>query len=321
MDIDRKPITISVVTPSFNQAGFLAETIKSVIGQRGDFSIDYLVIDGGSDDGSVEIIRHHENLVNSHHPDIGCRAIRYRWLSEKDRGQTDALMKGFRLAEGEVLAYLNSDDTYLPGTLETVAAFFRDNPHAALLYGDAHYCDAAGEIIGRYPTEDFDFRKLAWFNFFCQPAVFFRNEAFEAVGGLDATLRYAMDYDLFVRIGKRFSCRYLPRYFANYRLHEASKTMRDDALFENYEEAVRLSLRHFGWAPLNRLYGSCYYHWLSRLPRPLHRLRIPIIGIAAICAVVRSLWLNRGLRREDLRMLNMANFRKIFRKRLEVLRG
>ena len=268
VNIIEKTNSISVVTPSYNQARFLSETIESVIGQQGDFSIDYLIIDGGSDDDSVEIIKRYESLLNDHLWDIKCREIQYRWISEKDRGQADALMKGFRLAKGEVLAYLNSDDTYLPGALETVAAFFRDNPGTALLYGDAHYCNTTGEIIGRYPTEDFDFNKLAWFNFFCQPATFFRKEAFDAVGGLDDTLRYAMDYDIFIKIGKRFPCRYLPQYFAKYRLHEASKTMRDDVLFENNEEAVRLAMKHFGWAPLNRVYGSCYYYCLSRTPKP-----------------------------------------------------
>jgi glycosyltransferase involved in cell wall biosynthesis len=321
MDIAGKTTTISVVTPSYNQARFLAETIESVIGQEGGFCIDYVIVDGGSQDNSVAIIERYENLLNDQRWDIKCRAIRYRWLSEKDRGQTDALAKGFRMGKGEILAWLNSDDTYLAGTLETVAAFFRDNPGTALLYGDAHYCDMAGEIIGRYPTEDFDFHKLAWFNFFCQPSTFVRHEVFDAVGGLDDTLQYAMDYDLFVKIGKRFPCRYIPQFFSKYRLHGTAKTVLDSVLFENYEEALRVARKHFGWAPLNRVYGSCYYYCLSRFPRLPRILRLPVISAALICALARSLWLNRGLRREDLRLLNLTNFRKIFKERMEILRG
>jgi hypothetical protein len=244
---------------------------------------------------------------------------RYRWISEKDRGQTDALIKGFGLAE-EILAWLNSDDTYARA-LQAAAAFFRENPGISLLYGDAHYSDTDGEIIGKYPTEDFNLGKLAYFNFICQPSTFFRKEAFEAVGGLDDSLHFAMDYDLFVRICKRFTCRYLPQFFSKYRLHEASKTVRDDILFENHEEALRLALKYFDWAPLNLVYGSCNYFCMARLPRFLTRFRFLVIGSALCCTLARSLWLNRGVRRKDLQLLNMANFRKLFKGRMEILTG
>jgi len=314
-------IVISIITPSYNQGEFLAETIESVIRQEGDFYLDYLIVDGGSNDGSVEIIKHYEHLLNERSLKVKCKGIRYRWLSEKDHGQADALMKVFRLAEGGILAWLNSDDTYMPGTLEAISSFFRENPDTALLYGDAHYCNTAGEIIGRYPTEEFDLKKLAYCNFICQPSTFFRKEAFEAVGGLDDSLHFAMDYDLFVKICKHFTCRYLPQFFSKYRLHEASKTVRDDVLFENHEEVLRLALKYFDWAPLNRVYGACNYYCLSRLPKSLARLRFLIMGTTLCCTLARSLWLNRGLRREDLKLLNSANLRKIFKERMEILRG
>jgi glycosyltransferase involved in cell wall biosynthesis len=316
-----KAMTISVVTPSYNQGRYLAETIESVLGQEGDFYLDYIIVDGGSDDDSVEIIMRYERLLSEGMLEAKCRGIRYRWISEKDRGQTDALIKGFRMAEGEILAWLNSDDTYLQGTLQTVAAFFRKNSGTALLYGDAHYCDSGGKIIGRYPTEDFVLRKLAYFNFICQPSTFFRREAFEAVGGLDDALHYAMDYDLFVRICKQFTCCHLPQFFSKYRLHEVSKTVRDDVLFENYEETLHVARKYFDWAPLNLVYGSCNYYCLTRLPGSLTRLRPLVTGVALLCTLPRSLWLNRGLRREDLKLLRPANLKKIFKERLEILLG
>jgi glycosyltransferase involved in cell wall biosynthesis len=312
---------VSIITPSYNQGDFLRQTIESVIGQAGDFYLDYLIIDGGSTDGSVEIIKHYARLLDEENWEIKCRGINCRWLSEKDRGQTHALMKGFRLAEGQILTWLNSDDVYLDGTLHTVAAFFRDNPATALLYGEAHYCNADGEIIGRYPTEAFNLGRLPYFNFFCQPSTFFRRETFEAVGGLDETLHYAMDYDLFVKIGKQFVCCYLPCFFSKYRLHEGSKTVLDDVLYENHEEVLRLALKHFGWAPLTRVYGSCSYYCRARLPGPLTRFRLFGITAALFCTLARSLWLNRGLRQEDLKLLSSENFRKIFKNRMEILRG
>src|SRR4030067_2319821 len=129
-------MVITIVTPSYNQGRYLAETIESVLGQEGDFYLDYVITDGGSTDGSVEIIRRYERLLNEGARTIQCRGVRYRWVSEKDRGQSDAIMKGFRMAEGEILAWVNSDDAYLKGALQTVCSFFLRNPLTALLFGE-----------------------------------------------------------------------------------------------------------------------------------------------------------------------------------------
>ena len=312
---------ISIVTPSFNQGGFLAETIESVISQSGDFVIDYLVIDGGSTDNSVDIIRNYHDALQQGEWPVNCRGITYRWLSEKDRGQTDALLKGFRMAEGEVYAWLNSDDTYLPGTLQAAASFFCDYPEIGLLYGDAHYCDTAGSIIGRYRTEEFEYGKLAWFNYICQPSAFFSKAAFEAAGRLDESLNFAMDLDLWLRIGRRFPCRYLPRFLSTYRLHESSKTVHNATLYENSEEALRLALKYFDWAPLTRVYNSCSFSCRDHLPESVTRFKCVVAAATVLCSVLRSLWLNRGLCRKDLKLLNRANFRKLFKSRIDIMTG
>jgi glycosyltransferase involved in cell wall biosynthesis len=312
---------ISIITPSYNQGQFLAETIESVISQEGDFSIDYIIMDGGSNDNSVDIIEHYESMLQQGEWPVKCQGITYRWLSEKDKGQSDALMKGFRMARGENLAWLNSDDTYLPGALQTAAGFYRDHPETGLLYGESHYCDTTGAIIGRYRTEEFDLDTLASFNFICQPSTFFTREAFEAVGGLDESLHFAMDFDLWIRIGKRFPCRYLPRFLSTYRLHEASKTIRDETLYENIEEGLRLAIKYFKWAPLTRVYASCNCRCRSSLPAFLSNFRSVIICSALLCTVFRSLRLNRGIRKNDLKLLNMSNFRKLFQSRSEVMTG
>lgn len=312
---------ISIVTPSFNQGEFLAETIESVISQAGDFSIDYIIVDGGSTDDSVNIIKRYEAILHEGQWPIACKGITYRWLSENDKGQSDALLKGFRMANGTILSWLNSDDVFLPGALQSVAGIFNAYPETGLVYGDAHYCDADGSIIGRYRTEEFDYGKLAWFNYICQPSAFFRKEVFDAVGGLDDTLHFAMDYDLWVRMGKRFTCRYLPEFLSMYRLHESSKTILDETLYHNSEEALRLVMKYFGWAPLTRIYNSCNIYCRARLPKFLARRKSLVILATVICSVFRSLWLNRGIRRNDLKLLNGENFRKLFKSRIEIMTG
>jgi glycosyltransferase involved in cell wall biosynthesis len=311
----------SIVTPSYNQGKFLADTIRSVISQEGDFHIDYIIIDGGSTDNSVDIIRHYESLLQRGKWAIKCQGITYRWLSEKDKGQTDALMKGFRLAKGRILAWLNSDDTYLPGALQTAAVFFLGHPGTGLLYGKANYCDEAGAIIGCYRTDVFGLDKLAYANFVCQPAAFFSSEAFEEVGGLNETLNFAMDYDLWIRVCRRFACRHIPHPLATYRLHGTSKTIESNTLYMNSEESLAVAIRHFGWAPLTRIFTSCSILCKSRLPGMLGRNRLTVAAAATACSIIRSLYLNRGFNRKDLKLLTGENFSKLFKSRLEIMTG
>jgi len=252
---------------------------------------------------------------------VRCGGITFRWLSEQDRGQTDALVKGFALARGEILAWLNSDDTYLPGALQSAAGFLAGNPGIALVYGEADYCDAEGARIGRYRVEDFDYQKLAYRHYICQPATFFTREAYQAAGGLDPALHYAMDYDLFVRIARRFGCRRLPSCLATYRLHDDSKTMRDEVLFHYHEETLRLALKYFDWAPLNVVYGSSYHLCRARLPGFLAASKPGLIGASLICALFRSLKMNRGVRARELRLLTWANLKNIFKERIDILTG
>ena len=315
----KAPTVFSIITPSYNQGVFLAETIESVISQSGDFYIDYIIVDGGSTDNSIDIIRHYEESLGSMQWQTACRGITFRWLSERDTGQSDALMKGFRMAKGELLAWLNSDDAYLPGALQCAAEQFRDHPETALLYGDAHYCDATGATIGSYRTAPFDFEKLAWFNFICQPSAFFRRDVYEELGGVDQTLHFAMDYDLW--IGRRCPCRHLPRVLSRYRLHESSKTVSGETLVRNCEEALQLALKHFGWAPLTRVYNSCDTLCRARLPGFLAASKPARIAATLICSVIRSLRLNRGIRSKDLRLLSRENFRKMSRSRIDIMTG
>ncbi|MDR2695817.1 MAG: glycosyltransferase [Deltaproteobacteria bacterium] len=203
----------SVVTPSFNQASYLRETIHSVLRQGVD-SYEHIVMDGGSTDGSLELLRAHTHL---------------NWTSEADRGQTHALNKALRMAQGEVIAWINSDDFYLPGAFALAQRFFMEHPEESVLTGD---CLWGWENSGRLryiSCEERDFESLIrqWNNHVPgpQPAIFFRRRLLDAVGYPDEALHYGMDYDLWLRIAKAgLIRRHVPAPVAFYRFHNASKS-------------------------------------------------------------------------------------------------
>ena len=207
---------ISVVTPSFNQAAFIERTIESVLSQRGDFELEHLVVDAGSTDGTLDILRRHQG--------------RLRWISEKDRGQSDAINKGFRMAAGDVLAWLNSDDTYEPGALDAVARTLRDTG-VRWCFGECRIVDERDRevrrLISRYKSwvsRRYSLRRLLGRNFIPQPATFFRRDLIEEAGPLDESLHYAMDYDLWLRFARLAPPTFVPRPLAAFRWHGGSKT-------------------------------------------------------------------------------------------------
>lgn len=208
---DKLPL-VSIVTPSYNQAAFLEQTILSVLKQ--DYpNLEYIIIDGGSTDGSVDIIRKYE------------KQLAY-WVSEPDRGQADAINKAWRLSHGDIIAYLNSDDTYEPGAINAAAETLLKNPEVYLVYGDLNIIDEEGNVLRQFHAPDFDLRTFIGDNCYIrQPTTFFRRAALEEGEMLDISLRYAFDYKLFIHICSRFRVRRMPRIMANFRLHSASKTM------------------------------------------------------------------------------------------------
>ena len=224
---------ISIVTPSFNQAPFLERTIRSVLDQ-GYPNLEYIIIDGGSTDGSQEIIRGYEERLAY-------------WVSEPDLGQTDAINKGFDHAQGEIFAWLNSDDTYQPGALEEVAEFMRLNPAIGMVYGSAMYIDEEDRPIARYPARNTDYRGLRrGVNTISQQAMFFRAKLWQMVRPLDPSFYYAMDYDLWVRIASISPILWHDQYWANFRLQEGSKSMRE--AFRCWPEVVKVHFRDGGSA-------------------------------------------------------------------------
>ncbi len=222
---------VSIVTPSYNQAEYLEKTILSVLGQ--DYqNIEYIIIDGGSDDGSREIIEKYSNRISY-------------WVSEKDQGQTDAINKGFAQAKGEILAWLNSDDTYEPHAVAEAVAYLLKNPEIGLLYGDANFIDAEDRKIGKFPAAQTDYQRLRQgYVHVAQQSAFWRADIMKLVGPLDPSFYFAMDYDLWVRLAAVSKVKYLPRTWANFRLHSAAKTIADDD--RCWPEMIRVHKRDGG---------------------------------------------------------------------------
>jgi len=201
---------ISIITPSFNQGQFLEETINSVLSQEYP-NLEYIVIDGGSTDNSVDVIKKYKSKINY-------------WISEKDSGQSEAINKGFRRSTGEIISWLCSDDLYVPGTLHKVAAHFANHPDAVMIHGKSVLFDEKGkEMIKGAEGEDLDLRYFTIIPF-PQPSSFFRKNVIDEQGLLREDLHFAMDYDLLVRAALGYKIIQVEDILSRYRLHENSKT-------------------------------------------------------------------------------------------------
>lgn len=216
---------VSIVTPSYNQADFLEETIRSVLAQ--DYpNMEYWVIDGGSTDGSVEIIQKYASQLSG-------------WVSEKDHGQADAINKGFQRANGEIVAWLNSDDLYRPGAIQRAASIFQENPEVGMVYGDVDSIDADGEVFNRMRYAQWAIRDLMAFNILGQPGVFFRRSVLEKSGYLDLSYQYLLDHHLWLRMALNAPLKYSPsEVWAAARIHAGAKNVADATGFG--KEAYRL---------------------------------------------------------------------------------
>jgi glycosyltransferase involved in cell wall biosynthesis len=250
-----KPL-VTIVTPSFNQGRFLRGTIDSVLSQ--DYPrIEYIVMDGGSTDESKAIAG-----------EYGDRLV---WISEKDRGQAHAINKGFRMAKGEIVAWLNSDDTILPGAVSHAVRAFESKPDLGAVYGEGYQIDIDGNIKCRFPgTEPFNLWKLVHLHdYILQQTVYFRRSVFDEIGYLDESLNWGMDWDILIRIGKRTMLEYIPEYMGCLREYSEAKTSTGSGA--RFWELVRILRRHTGrrYPPGYIVYGLDTYgkiwdQWIER---------------------------------------------------------
>lgn len=231
---------VTVVTPCLNQGRFVDEAVRSVLDQ--DYPrIEHVVVDGGSTDGTLETLRRYDHI---------------RLISEPDDGQADALRKGFAIASGELFGWLNADDSYLPGAISAAVQKLQSREYG-LVYGGYRVVRENGETAFEVPPHPFDFDLLLDAkNFVPQPSAFFTREAYEAVSGVDARYHYAMDYDLWVRIGRRFDVGVIDGILSCFRFQSESKSV--TAAEQFYPEMRRISRRNGG-----RFFSRMY---LDRLP-------------------------------------------------------
>ena len=256
MNVTTLPL-VTIITPSLNQGRWIGETIESVLGQQYPH-VEYVVLDGGSCDNTLDVLRSYDG--------------RLAWASGPDGGQSAAINKGFRAARGEIVAWLNADDTYLPGAIGAAADHFMNHPECAMVYGEGYRIDENSRLIGRFAaTEPLNLWKLTYLSdYILQQSVFMRRHAVESVGYVDETLHWAMDWDLFLKIGQRFRIDYLPVYLGNIREHRSAKTASGGR--RRLAELARVMRRHGNrrYPPGLFTYGIDIY--VSALFRAVDRL-------------------------------------------------
>lgn len=228
---------ISIVTPTFRMAQFLPEAIKSVLSQ-GIADLEYFVADGGSDDGTVEILRSYQDRLS--------------WCSAPDNGAADALAKALSRARGEILGWLNADDILLPGALSAVLDAFAANPQAVAVFSGAKWIDEAGQPIRPYPVAQDAERRLSEECLICQPACFFRADAYKAAGGIDPSYSSAFDYEFWIRLSRLGPFAGVPGCWALSRMHAANKSLGQRQVM--FEESIEVLARYYGYVPFKWIY-------------------------------------------------------------------
>ncbi len=264
---------LSIITPSYNQGRFIERTIESVISQQFTGSLEYLVIDGGSNDETVSILKRYGNVLS--------------WISEKDSGQADAVNKGLAQSTGEIVGWLNSDDIYYSDAFRNVCETFDSDPSLDIIYGDANHIDEQDHVIEPYPTEDISISRLMTTCYICQPAVFFRRNVIDRFGFLNAELQFCMDYEYWVRLaaaGAKFFR--LRRVLAGSRLYAQNKTL--GSRVQVHAEINDMLRQHAGLVPDQWLFHYAHAVLDERgVPRS-DRIRFPmLVGLASLYSAVK----------------------------------
>lgn len=224
---------ISIITPSYNQGRFIEKTIKSVISQDIP-NLEYIVVDGGSDDNTLDILQRYEDSLT--------------YVSEPDQGQSDAVNKGIKMSTGDIIGWLNSDDIYYPDSIQTILNYFDNHPDVDVVYGKAYHIDENDNIINEYPTMNWNLKILFKFCYLSQPAVFFRKRVVEQYGLLNENLHYCLDYEFWLRLalnGVGFA--YIDKFLAGSRFYPETKTMSQPV--KACEEAMTMIKEHIGYVP------------------------------------------------------------------------
>jgi glycosyltransferase involved in cell wall biosynthesis len=235
---------VSIVTPCLNAAAFIEQAIESVL--RQDYPrIEYIVMDGGSSDGTVAILERYRD--------------RLQFVSAADGGAADAINRGFARSRGTIIAWLNADDTYLPGAVAAAVRHLMAEPETAVVYGEAQWVSDDGAVLARYPTvSPYTASMFSRECGICQPACFMRRDAFETAGMLDGGLQLSFDYDLWIRLSRRHEFLAIREYLAASRMHRANKTLEQRRRM--FQESIGLLRRHYSYVPVSWIF--CYLRFL-----------------------------------------------------------
>jgi glycosyltransferase involved in cell wall biosynthesis len=277
--------SFSVVTPSLNQGQFIRATIESVLTQE-IIDIQYLVMDGGSNDGTLEILKDYGN--------------RLRFVSELDQGTADAINKGLARCDGDLIGWLNSDDIYYAGTLSRVRELFGLHPEVDVIYGRAEHIDEHGNLIEEYQTAEWAFEDLINHCIISQPAAFFRRRVVEKFGLLDKRRRYCLDYDFWIRLARNgANFLFVPELFAATRLHARAKTVA--SRLQCHREINDIMVEHLGYVPTRWI--SNYAHAIVERSVNRSQRNIAFLALLVFHCLLADLRWNRRVSRATVRML------------------
>lgn len=275
---NRETPLVSILTPSLDQGAWLPYNLRSVACQTYP-AVEHIVMDGGSTDETAAVVAEYGD--------------RLTWISEKDRGQSHAINKGFRMARGEIVAWINSDDILLPGAVAKAVAEFEKTPELGVVYGEGYLMDEAGEFTCRFPaTVPFDLWKLVHVSdYILQQSVFFRRAVFDEIGFIDEDLHYGMDWDILIRIGKRFELRYIPEFMGALREYGTAKTFAGG--HRRFVELVRIVRSHTDWRlpPAFLCYGVDTYE--RELRGRITCIERPVLRTMASLAALPFIYLAR----------------------------
>jgi len=260
VSLEGEPPTIAIVTPSYNQARFVGATIESVLTQNYP-ALNYHVQDAGSTDGTIDILK--------------SKSGAFSWSSAPDGGQAHGLNSGFRTVQGEIMAYLNSDDLLLPGTLAYAAKAFAADPTLDVVYGHRICIDLNGMEIGRWVLPKHDSTAIKWVDYIPQETMFWRRRVWDRLGGFDESFQFAIDWDFILRAqaaGMKFSR--LPRFMGCFRVHDSQKTTQRLDIAE--EESRKLRMTYLGFVPGTKSIRQAMAPYMRRhvLYHRLYKLKI-----------------------------------------------